>query len=451
MINIPSQVNSALKILCDSGHSAYVVGGAVRDAFMGRKADDWDITTSALPEEIKEAFDGFRTVETGIKHGTVTVIVDGMGIEITTYRVDEGYSDNRHPDSVRFTDRIEDDLMRRDFTMNAVAVSADAKIIDPFGGKNDIENGVIRCVGEPDKRFGEDALRILRALRFSSVLDFEIEESTSKSIHNNRKLLRNVSCERIFTELCKLLCGKGAERILTLYSDVIFAILPELEPMKNCPQNNPYHAYDVWIHTVKSVGAVAPETELRLAMLFHDSGKPQTKSTDENGVDHFYKHAEISSEIARKILGRFNTSNKLRDTVSTLVEYHDFCPHKISKKTYRKYIGLLGIDTVKALFEIRRADSAAHASHIYEDCLKENVTGLKIIEEIENEDSCFRIKDLKINGKDLEKSGIEPSPLMGEILGKLLDEVMNDEIENEEEALLKRASELAKGARNGDN
>lgn len=451
MIKIPSQVNSALKILYDDGHSAYVVGGAVRDAFMGRSADDWDITTSALPEEILAAFRGFRVIETGIKHGTVTVIVDGMSIEITTYRVDGGYLDNRHPDSVRFTDRIEEDLMRRDFTMNAVAVSSGDETVDPFGGRGDIENRLIKCVGEPEKRFKEDALRILRALRFSSVLNFEIEENTAKIIHKCRELLKNVSCERIFAELCKLLCGQAAERILTDFADVIFVVLPELEPMENCNQNNLYHFCDVWLHTVKSVAAVAPETELRLAMLFHDSGKPKTKFTDENGIDHFYGHAKISREIAENSLVRMKTSNKLRETVSALVEYHDFCPHKISKKTYRRYIGLLGIDTVKALFEIRRADSAAHAPFIYEQALKENITGLKILEEIEKEDSCFSIKDLKINGKDLEKAGIEPSPFMGEVLERLLDEVMDDKTENEKEALLKRASELAKGAGNGNS
>lgn len=451
MIKIPSQVNRALKILYDNGYSAYVVGGAVRDAFMGRSADDWDITTSALPQEILKAFNGFRVIETGIKHGTVTAIVEGMSIEITTYRVDGGYSDNRHPDSVRFTGRIEEDLMRRDFTMNAVAVSPGGETVDPFGGRDDIEKRLIRCVGEPEKRFKEDALRILRALRFSSVLNFKIEENTAESIHKCRELLKNVSCERIFAELCKLLCGQAAERILTDFSDVIFAVLPELEPMKNCGQKNPYHIYDVWIHTVRSVAAVAPERELRLAMLFHDSGKPKTKFTDENGIDHFYDHAKVSREIAEKSLARMKTSNKLRETVSGLVEYHDFCPHKISKKTYRRYIALLGADTVRSLFEIRRADSAAHAPFVYEQTLKENITGLKILEEIEKEDSCFSIKDLKINGKDLEKSGIEPSPLMGEVLERLLDEVMDDKTENEKEALLKRASELAKGAGNGNS
>ncbi len=451
MIKIPSQVNRALKILNGNGYSAYVVGGAVRDAFMGRDADDWDITTSALPEEILNAFNGFRVIETGIKHGTVTVIIDDMSIEITTYRVDGGYSDNRHPDSVRFTDRIEEDLMRRDFTVNAVAVSSDGEIVDPFGGRNDIENRLISCVGEPDKRFGEDALRILRALRFSSVLDFKIDEKTVKSIHDNKKLLKNVSCERIFSELCKLLCGQAVERILTDFSDVIFEIFPELEPMENCVQNNPYHVYDVWTHAVKSVAAVAPETELRLAMLFHDSGKPHTRTTDENGIDHFYNHAEISCRIAESSLATMKASKRIRERVLIYVEYHDFWPHMISKKTFRRYIAEFGMDAVKALFEVRRADSAAHAPHVYEPALKENEIGLKIIEEIEKEDSCFKIKDLAINGKDLEKSGVEPSPLMGEVLKKLFNEVIDDRIENEKEALLKRASELVKGAENGDS
>ena len=442
VIKIPPQVNRAMEILQNNGHTAYVVGGAVRDALMGKSPDDWDITTSALPEEILEAFKDFRTIETGIKHGTVTVIVDGTSLEITTYRIETGYSDNRHPDKVDFTDRVENDLSRRDFTVNAIAYSPSAGFADPFDGRSDLEKEIIRCVGDPDKRFGEDALRILRALRFSSVLGFEIDPETSKSIHRNYPLLKNISVERIFTELSKLLCGRDAGRILREYEDVIFFILPELKPMKNCTQNHERHIYDVWGHTVKAVENIDPLPELRFAMLFHDSGKPKCKSTDTNGIDHFYSHGKESKKIASEILTKLKTSTKFRNQVCNLVEYHDFLPHKISKKTYKKYIGKLGTDTVKQLFAVREADVKAQNPIFHTESLEENKIGLRILEEIENESPCFGISDLAIGGNELAAIGIEPSPEMGKILEILLDEVMEEKIVNTPQALIARALQI---------
>lgn len=443
VINVPSQVNTAIEILCGKGHSAYVVGGAVRNLMMDIPVNDWDITTSALPEETLELFRDFRTIETGIKHGTVTVIIDGMPLEITTYRIEKGYSDNRHPDKVEFTDRVEDDLSRRDFTVNAMAYSPGIGLIDPFGGCEDINKKLIRCVGNPDKRFGEDALRILRALRFSSVLGFDIDSETSESVHRSKHLLKNISVERIFVELSKLLCGKNAGIILQEYKDVIFFVLPELEPMNNCTQNHERHIYDVWGHTVKSVEAIPPEPELRFAMLFHDSGKPHCKSTDENGVDHFYSHGKISRKIASETLSRLKTSNNFRYTVRNLVEYHDFLPDKISRKTYKEYIAKLGIETVENLFLVREADILAQNPRFHAESLEENKTGKKILEQIKEEDMCFKIKDLAIDGKVLENIGIPPSPAMGKILETLLDEVMDDNLPNKKNNLIKRAKELA--------
>ena len=443
VINIPSQVNTAIEILCGKGHSAYVVGGAVRNLMMDIPVNDWDITTSALPEETLELFKDFRTIETGIKHGTVTVIIDGMPLEITTYRIEKGYSDNRHPDEVEFTDRVEDDLSRRDFTVNAMAYSPKNGLVDPFGGCEDISKKLIRCVGNPDKRFGEDALRILRALRFSSVLGFDIDSETAESVHRNKHLLKNISVERIFVELSKLLCGKNAGIILQEYKDVIFFVLPELEPMNNCTQNHERHIYDVWGHTVKSVEAIPPEPELRFAMLFHDSGKPHCKSTDKNGVDHFYSHGKISRKIASETLSRLKTSNNFRYTVRNLVEYHDFLPDKISRKTYKKYIAKLGIETVENLFLVREADILAQNPRFHAESLEENKTGKKILEQIKEEDMCFKIKDLAIDGKVLENIGIPPSPAMGKILETLLDEVMDDNLPNKKNNLIKRAKELA--------
>lgn len=443
VINIPSQVNTAIEILCNSGHSAYIVGGAVRNLIMGIPVNDWDITTSALPEETIQLFRDFRTIETGIKHGTVTVIIDGMSLEITTYRIEKGYSDNRHPDKVEFTDRVEDDLSRRDFTVNAIAYSPKNGLVDPFGGCEDITKKTIRCVGNPDKRFGEDALRILRALRFSSVLGFEIDRETAESIHQNKHLLKNISAERIFVELSKLLCGKNAADILHEYKDVIFLIIPELEPMNNCTQNHERHIYDVWGHTVKAVESVPPEPELRFAMLFHDSGKPHCKSTDQNGTDHFYLHGKTSKKITFDILSKLKTSNKFRDTVCNLVEYHDFLPDKISKKTYKKYIAKLGIETVEKLFLIREADILAQSPKFHSESLEENRIGKKTLEEIKSEKTCFKISDLAVDGKALENIGIAPSPAMGKILKTLLDEVMDEKLPNEKENLIERAEELA--------
>ena len=442
VIKIPPQVNRALEILHSKGHSAYVVGGAVRDALMGKNPDDWDITTSALPEETLDAFADYRTIETGLKHGTVTVIIDGESLETTTYRIEKGYSDNRHPDKVEFTDRIEDDLSRRDFTVNAIAYSTVSGFADPFGGQDDIKNEIIRCVGDADKRFGEDALRILRALRFSAVLGFEIEKETAESIHRNYRLLENISAERIFVELSKLLCGKDAGRILRDYEDVIFFILPELAPMKNCCQNHERHIYDVWGHTVAAVENIEPIPELRFAMLLHDSGKPKCKTTDKNGVDHFYSHGKISQKLTNDILIRLKTSVKFRNHVCSLVEFHDFLPDKISKKTYKKYIGKLGMDVVKQLFSIRSADVRAQNPKFHSESLRENEIGLNILNEIEDEAACFSISDLTVSGKDLAAIGIKPSPEMGKILETLLDEVMDEKIENTKQALLERASQL---------
>ncbi len=442
VINIPSQVNRAIEILQSGGHSAYVVGGAVRDVLMGQSAHDWDITTSALPKEMLELFSNFKTIETGIKHGTVTVIIDGMSLEITTFRIEQGYSDNRHPDKVDFTNRVEDDLSRRDFTVNAIAYSQKYGFADPFGGQKDIERKIIRCVGDPDKRFGEDALRILRALRFSSVLGFEIDIETSESIHRNFRLLSNISVERIFVELSKLICGKDVGRILREYEDVIFYILPELAPMKNCTQNHERHIFDVWGHTVSAVENIAPISDLRLAMLFHDSGKPHCKTTDKNGIDHFYSHGKISKKIVFDALTRLKTSSKIRQHVCDLVEHHDFLPDKISKKTYKKYISLLGLDTVKELFEVRKADVLAQNPKYHGESLHENEIGIKILSEIENEDACFKISDLAIGGRELESLGFSPSPEMGRILNTLLEEVMEEKLENKKDALLTRALQL---------
>jgi tRNA nucleotidyltransferase (CCA-adding enzyme) len=443
-IKIPNKAKTIITLLENAGFEAFCVGGAVRDSIMGLNPTDWDITTSASPEDTVRIFKDYKTVDTGLKHGTLTVIIDKTPFEVTTYRVDGDYNDNRHPENVHFTKNLKDDLSRRDFTVNAIAYSPLSGFVDPYGGKEDIDKKTIRCVGNPNKRFGEDALRILRALRFSSVLGFEIEKETADSIHRCKHLLANISAERIFVEVSKMLCGKDIKRILTDFSDVIFFIFPELEPMNFCNQNHERHIYNVWGHTVAAVDAVRNEPHLRFAMLLHDSGKPHVKTSDENGTDHFYSHAKKSREIADKILLRLKTSNSFRKKVCDLTEFHDFLPDKISTKTYKRYIAKLGFETIRELFEIREADIRSQNPIFINEGLAANEIGLKVLEEIEAENACFRISDLAISGKDLAAAGIPPSPLMGRILEALLDEVMGDKLENRKDTLLNRANEINK-------
>ncbi len=449
--SLPPGAVKIINMLNEAGFDAYAVGGAVRDMVMGKEPHDFDITTSAKPDEIKKVFSGFRCIETGIRHGTVTVISDSVPYEITAFRIDGDYSDRRRPDGVIFTGRLEDDLSRRDFTCNALAFHPVKGITDLFGGAEDIRNKIIRCVGDPDKRFGEDALRIMRALRFSSVLGFEIDSETEKSIHKNRELLKFISNERIFSELCKLLEGKNAAGVLSAFGDVIFTVMPELEPMKDLDQQNPAHRYDVWNHTLHAVDNIRPDRELRLAMLFHDSGKPYTKTVDENGIGHFYGHAEISVKIARMILNNMKASNRLKNHVCTLVENHGLMPEKMSKKTFKKYIGKLGEDTVRELYEVRKADVTALDSFLTPKFLSENERAREIFEQIISEQKCFTLKDLAVDGADLISLGFEPSRSLGEVLRILLDEVMDNKIKNEKEALLSRAGELLNEYRNSQD
>ena len=450
-MKIAAYAETAIDLLNEAGFEAYVVGGAVRDMVMGRPAHDFDIATSALPSQTEKVFDSYRLIETGLKHGTVTVLIDAEPVEITTFRIDGDYSDMRRPDSVQFTPELKNDLSRRDFTCNALAFHPKKGLVDYFGGTEDINNGIIKCVGEPDKRFGEDALRIMRALRFASVLGFEIDKDTSDSIHRNRELLHYISKERIFSELCKLIEGENVYSVFDDYCDVIFTIMPELEPMHNLDQQNKAHKYDVWHHTLHAVENIRADAELRLAMLFHDSGKPAVKTVDENGVGHFYDHAKVSVEIARKILNYMKSSNRLRQHVCNLVEYHGLMPEKMSKKTFKKYIGMLGEDTIRELFEVREADVRALDSFLTEKFLSENETAKEFFREIVEQEPCFGVKDLEVDGRDLISLGYNADSSLGKALSVLLDEVMDNRIDNEKNALLKRAKELLDENRDGQN
>ena len=360
-MDMPKNVDTAINLLQSAGFEAYAVGGCVRDSLLGKTPNDWDITTSAKPENMKSVFADFHCIDTGIKHGTVTVVIDGEPLEITTFRLDGEYEDNRHPKSVTFTSNLGADLGRRDFTVNAMAYSKMTGTVDLFGGQNDLKNKIIRCVGDPDRRFNEDALRILRALRFASALDFEIEEKTAQSLLKNCALLGNISEERIAKELLKLVCGKGAKRILTDFAPVLFEILPELQPMYKNSHDNPHHCYDIYEHTLIAVESIDPEPTLRFAMLLHDCGKPAVKKFDENGVAHFYGHQRISAEISAQILARLKVSNKFRDEILFLVSNHDRWELYENTEKMPRYLSKFGLDGVLKLLKVMRADVLAQS------------------------------------------------------------------------------------------
>lgn len=428
-INIPPQVEFIIKELTEKGFEAYLVGGCVRDSILGLVPNDWDVTTSALPDEIKSALDNCKLFETGLKHGTITVLKDKVPVEITTYRVDGEYTDNRHPDNVWFTRSLKEDLARRDFTINALAYNHTDGVIDCFGGEEDIYNKQIRCVGEPDLRFKEDGLRILRALRFSSVLGFTIEKNTSKSICKNCGLLDNIACERINSEFAKLLCGKNAECILRNYRAVFEQFLPELNPMVGFVQHNDYHIYDVWEHTLKSIDAVEADPVLRLTMLLHDIGKPYCYTTDKNGVGHFYGHAEKSAELAKIILTRLKYDGLTIDTVTELIKFHDL-PVSTEEKLIMHRLNQLGQNKLRLLLKIKAADTEAQ-NPIYKGRLDDlNKIGA-VIDNIIAQKLCFSLKDLKVNGTDLVSLGIPKGPKIGRMLSTLLNAVIDGTCTNQ--------------------
>lgn len=354
--DIPAGVLRVLEILENAGYEAWLVGGCVRDSLNGVVPKDYDVTTNALTEEVISAFEGFRVIGTGLKHGTVTVLSGGMPVEVTTYRVDGLYSDGRHPDSVSFASDIRSDLSRRDFTVNAMAYSPERGYIDLFGGMSDLESGLIRCVGNPERRFGEDALRILRAMRFASVLGFDIETETAAAIHRCRGLLQRIAVERITQELLRLLCGINAGNVLRQYSDVIGEIMPPCLSMIGFEQHNPHHEFDVWEHTLRAVDAAPRETILRLAAFLHDIGKPQCFSSDADGIGHFYGHAAKSEEISREIFAKYiRTDKRTEERVLFLVTHHDE-PVIPERKILRRRLAKYGEEPLRQLLALNRAD-----------------------------------------------------------------------------------------------
>ncbi len=434
-ITLPKQVKYALDTLSQSGFEAFAVGGCVRDEILHAAPKDYDIATSALPEQTAEVFSEYTVAKTGIKHGTVTLLINGMPIEITTYRIESEYSDNRRPDSVAFTKNLKLDLSRRDFTINALAYNEDLGIIDCFGGLDDIKSGVVRCVGEPDKRFSEDALRILRALRFASTLGFEIEYITAKAAIDNKRLLQNISAERIASELTGILCGKNAQRVLTQYTPIFTEIIPELAPMIGFEQYNEHHIYDVYAHSAAAVQNTPSEPALRLAALLHDAGKPACFTLDENGVGHFYGHAAIGADIARNILNRLKFDNATKSLVVTLVKYHDM-QIEPTQKSVKRAMNKLSEDFFFKLISLKRADNLAQSpKYIQRQKYYEELT--KIAENIISQRQCFSLKDMAVDGRDLLNAGISPGKDIGIALKFLLDAVLNESVKNTKLDLLK--------------
>lgn len=438
-MELPLHICEILEKLENKGYESYVVGGCVRDFFMGLSAHDFDITTAALPDEVCKVFSDCKVIETGLKHGTVTVLYKGTSVEITTFRSDGEYSDGRHPDYVSFTKNICDDLSRRDFTINGIAYSPKRGLVDPFGGISDINSKIIRCIGEPEKRFGEDSLRILRALRFSSVLGFEIDEKTASTIKELRSTLTRVSKERIFSEITRLLCGMDVRRVMMNFPDVFSEILPPLEVMIGYEQHCIYHNSTVYEHTARAVENAPCEPALRLAMLFHDMGKPLCKIEDMEGAWHFPGHANESMRLADELLREYKASNELRERIVTIVKYHDY-PLDLSRKHIRKLLSKVGMERFRDIMYAHMADDGAKADFCrYRiDVARQ---AIDIAEEIAAEQACLTIKDLEISGTDL-KAIMQPSPQMGAVLRKLLDEVLDETLKNEREILLLRAKEI---------
>ena len=434
MMKLAPQVNTALELLEAAGYEAYLVGGAVRDFVRDSSpAKDWDIATNALPEQVKAVFAGFRLIETGLKHGTVTVVIDHIQLEITTYRVDGGYTDHRHPDAVSFTRSLKEDLERRDFTMNALAYHPAAGVVDLVGGRADIEAGLVRCVGDPDRRFREDGLRMLRALRFASVYGMTIEPGTAAAVHRNRALLERIAAERVQAELTKLLCGRGAAAVLRSFADVLEVLIPELVPMFGFDQRNPHHDRDVWEHTIAVVEHTPPEPVLRWAALFHDMGKPSCFSLTEDGVGHFFGHAEQGAVMTERILDRLRFDRDGRERIARLVRYHDM-PLTADRKRIKRLLSKHGVEAARQLIGLHRADTGGQSA-VCKPRLAVFDTMDAIVEEILREEACFSLKDLAVNGTDMLDLGFRGREI-GAVLQKCLDAVLDERAANDREELL---------------
>ena len=441
VITVPEYALAVVERLESRGYEAYVVGGCVRDSLLGRQPNDWDVCTNALPEDVLRVFRRFHVIKTGLQHGTVTVMSDKQPVEVTTFRIDGNYSDNRHPDAVSFVSRVEEDLARRDFTINAMAYSPTRGLVDAFGGQEDLEAGLIRCVGEPDARFNEDGLRIMRALRFAARFGFAIERETAASVRRNRHLLENVSAERIFKELKGILVGVGVLDMLLAFPEVFSCIIPEMAPSIGFDQHTPYHCHDVWTHSAYAVAAAPADEILRLTMLLHDVGKPSCFSMGDDGRGHFYGHPAAGEKLTKTILQRLKSDNATLSTVCTLVRVHDMTM-PTTVPGMRRLVGKLGVENVRRLLDVQRADHAAHSDydHASGDALIRDAA--ELLEDVLEMEPAFTVKDLAINGNTLMQLGMKPGPAMRQVLETLLTAVQEDKLENAAEPLTAAARKL---------
>ncbi len=432
-MKIPKHVEHILTALEAAGHEVWCVGGCVRDALSGRAPEDWDVTASARPEETMAIF-GSQAEPTGLAHGTVTVKTEGGPVEVTTYRIDGAYRDHRRPESVVFTGSVDKDLARRDFTVNAMALNLRGELRDPFGGRADLERGILRCVGDPDRRFQEDALRILRGLRFFAALGLEPEVETSAAMERNRELLGEIAPERIRTELVKLLTGRNAARALNEHPGIAGVFWPELLPMVNLDQRNIHHCHDVWTHSTAALAQTPPIPELRCAALLHDVGKPSVFTLDHQGVGHFYGHAKAGAALADAMLRRLKFSNVFRERTVRLIQWHDRDIPR-TDRGLRRALRALGEEELRLLLALKRADNLAQAP-AYWGRQAEIRLGEEILDRLLAEDACFSLKQLAVKGGDLLALGLS-GPGLGAALNELLNKVVDGELPNEREALLR--------------
>jgi len=434
-IILPEKVNRIIQTLQENDYEAYAVGGCVRDSILGRVPDDWDITTSATPFETKSLF--ARTFDTGIEHGTITVLIDKEAFEVTTYRIDGKYEDSRHPSEVTFTRSLREDLLRRDFTINAMAYNETEGLVDIFGGMVDLRKKTIRCVGDARARFGEDALRILRAVRFAAQLGFEIEKDTQNGITELAPALANISAERIQVELIKMLTSPNPGMLKTAYElGITKVILPEFDAMMNTTQENPHHKYSVGEHTIKAIEAIRADKVLRLTMLFHDIGKPVMKKLDENGVAHFKMHDSKGAEMTKEILKRLKFDNDTMNKVVKLVQYHDY-RMPAEPKNVRRAMNKIGEDIFPYYLEVRMADTLAQSEYLQEEKIQNIRDVRKRYEEILEKKECVSLKTLAVTGSDLIADGMKPGKDIGMVLNKLLEYVIDHPEANDKAMLLK--------------
>lgn len=437
---LPEDVRRIIERLSAEGFEAFAVGGCVRDTLLGRTPGDWDITTSASPEQVKALFS--RTIDTGILHGTVTVMMNRVGYEVTTYRIDGEYEDARHPKEVIFTSNLVEDLKRRDFTINAMAYNDTQGLVDVFGGVEDLKKGIIRCVGNPMERFSEDALRMLRAIRFAAQLGFSIDEDTKEGIRRLAPTIGKVSAERIAVELVKTLVSPNPKDVVIAYElGLTKVFFPEFDHMMETPQNTKHHMYSVGHHTLVALQHVEPDRILRLTMLLHDIAKPVCKTTDADGCDHFYGHEEKGAQMANVILRRLKFDNHTIDTVCHLIRFHDERP-ELDPKRVRRFFAKTGMDIGPMLFLVKYADTLGQSTYRREEKLA-YIEGLKgMYEKILEEHACVQKSDLSVNGRDLIQMGMKPGKDMGYVIDQLFEAVLKEPELNDRKKLLELANKL---------